>query len=128
MLGDPDEDQDVLAFGSTSTRRPMSRRVKGLIAAGGVVAVAATTCVVLALDGTHSTAQTGNLGQKGGTVTTTTIQQDSATQFQGPWSLDLSPGTVTHIPRSGSGTSVSIVTGQPTVSYDPCDKPRRSLP
>ena len=113
MFGDPDEDEDVLSFGSTRPRRTISRRVKLAITAGGVVAVAATTCAVLALDGTHSAASTG-------TVTTTTIQtiqQDSAAQFQGPWSLDLSPGTVTHIPHPVSGGSV--VTGLPTVSA-PC--------
>jgi hypothetical protein len=115
MIGDPDGDEDVLAFGST--RRPISRRVKLAITAVGVVAAAATTCAVFALDGAHSTASTG-------TVTTSSIQQDNAAQFQGPWSLDLSSGTVAHIARRGSGES--IATGQPTVMYNPCDKPRRS--
>jgi hypothetical protein len=114
MFGDPDEDEDVLAFGST--RRSISRRVKLALTTGGVIAAAATTCAVLALGGTHST--TAN-----GTVTTSTIQQDNAAQFQGPWSLDLSSGTVAHIARPGSGGS--IATGQPTVVYNPCDKPRR---
>lgn len=118
MFGDSDEDEDVLAFGSTRPRRSISRRVKLAITAAGVVAAAATTCAVFALDGTHSAAA------KTGTVTTaTTIQQDDAAQFQGPWSLDLSSGTVAHIARPGSGGS--IVTGQPTVTFNPCDKPRR---
>ena len=114
MLGDPDEDDDVLAFGST--RHLISRRIKIAITVGGVIAAAATTCAVFALGGTHSTASTG-------TATTATIQQDDAAQFQGPWSLDLSSGTVAHIARPGSGGSVA--TGQPTVMYNPCDKPRR---
>ena len=114
MFGDSDEEEDVLAFGSTRTRRPMSRRVKGLIAAGGIVAAAATTCAVLAVAGPHAAAQTS---------TVTTLQQDSATQFQGPWSLDLVQGTVAHIARPGSGGTVTI--GDPAVSYNPCAKPRR---
>ncbi len=100
MTGDPDEGEEILAFGST--RRPMSRRVKRLITGGGIAAVAAIAGVAIGLNGARpGTAQDG-------TVTATTIQQDAAAQFQGPWSLDLSPGTVAHIARPGSGGSAPI--------------------
>ncbi len=99
MTGDPDEGEEILAFGSMRRPISISRRVRRLLAGGGIVALAAIAGVAIALRGAHS-------GEAGTGTPTTIQQQDAEAQFQGPWSLDLSPGTVMHIARPGSGGSV----------------------